>query len=168
MTGRGRLLVSGLVLGLLVAGAATATAIGPPATPSAAPTPVSVNLVEVSMGEVTGLIVAQQFRASTRAKVGVSLHNLTAKRSYRVAASTKTCSQIVDAADYTVWRKDFKMRDTDEVYQSGIVSRRNRLNTVHSVRLFVANPPSSGLRGQRGRGGRIADCPDPIGPGQAG
>lgn len=69
MTGRGKLLVIGLALSLVVGVAAT--------TSLAATGTVNINIAKLTGGKVRGLVIAEQVGANSSARVYLSLHRLT-------------------------------------------------------------------------------------------
>jgi hypothetical protein len=94
-------------------------------------------------GPVRGTVRAVQVGTSSRIQLYVSLHGLTRNMAYRVMDSSRPCSQIVDAADYVVWRSNFRASQTnDDIFLATRVTRRGTaLSVARSVRVFdVTNP----------------------------
>jgi hypothetical protein len=135
MAGRGKFLAIGLALGLAVGGATTASLAGNGAR-SARSASLSFNFAQLVHGRMRGLVVARQKNSNVGIRVFISLHGMTPNRRYRLGASDTACSRLLDAAGPMLWHEDFKIRDTDEIYTSGIVRRHGQLTSARSVRLF--------------------------------
>ena len=135
MAGRGKLLAIGVALSLVVGVAATTSLAGSKAG-TAGTQSISFNFANLVRGKMRGLVVARQKNSNVGIRVFISLHGMKPNRRSRVGASDTACARLLDAGGPMLWHEDFKMRDTDEIYKSGIVRRHGQLTSARSVRLF--------------------------------
>lgn len=135
---RGKLVIAAVACGAAVA--TTAIAAAGDGSASRTKTKVLGYSFGVSQGgtAVKGVGYAQQRSGSRRVRVVTSLHGLAAG-TYTVLASKQPCSkaQVVDGADFLVWRTNIIMANTEGDFHVKAARLRAKLRTARSVRVYM-------------------------------
>jgi hypothetical protein len=137
MTGRAKLGLAAVVLGAVVA------TTGIPAAADKATPKLAATTTELRADPIHGLVVATYRPTARRVKASVSLHGLPLTDEelggpdvYRVVAATRSCSQVVDAADYVVWSTIVTAQNEAALYDKSTPKLLKPFRSARSVRVY--------------------------------